>query len=144
MKYNLSNEFHKRQFLTRVSALCDKGVIVELTEKKGVRSNNQNAYLHLILGLFALEVGETLEYVKKYYYKIHCNKELFVISKSDKFLGNVRDIRSSASLDTEEMTLSIERFRNWASEQGIYLPEPNEEEMLRQIEVELSRNKAYL
>lgn len=54
-------------------------------------------------------------------------------------------LRSSAELDTEEMSVSIERFRNFASsEVGIYLPSPNERELLIYMQQEIERNKEFL
>lgn len=119
-------------------------MIVDLTEKKPQRSTNQNAYPHVILGLFALEVGETLEYVKKYYYKLKCNAPIYVREREDKYLGTIKVVRSSADLDTAEMTESIERFRNWASGEGCYLPAPNEKDLIRIAEVEVKRNERYI
>ena len=47
--------------------------------------------------------------------------------------------------NTGEMTLAIERFRDWASQEaGIYLPEPHETEMLEQIEIEIKKHERYL
>lgn len=119
--------------------------IVELTEKKPRRSNLQNAYLHVILGYFAMECGYTLEEVKKEYFKVLVNPDLFIVEKEFKHIGKRKVLRSSAELDSTEMTTAIERFRNWASkEAGIYIPSANEEEMIALMEVELSRYKDYL
>lgn len=65
--------------------------------------------------------------------------------KADKYLGEENEYRSSANLTTAEMTQAIDRFRNWsASECGIYLPSPNEEDFLQSIEVEMDRQSEYL
>lgn len=86
-----------------------------------------------------------MEWVKQKYFKLLCNKELFVREKEDEFLGHVKYSRSSADLDTGEMTMAIERFRDWASQEaGIYLPEPHETEMLEQIEIEIKKHERYL
>ena len=54
-------------------------------------------------------------------------------------------LRSSKELTTSEMTLSVDRFRNWSSSvAGIYLPSPNEEQMLLYARQELERNKEFL
>lgn len=144
MLYDLSNDFQSAQFNTRCATLLDKGCIVELTEKKQRRSISQNSYLHLILSYFALEYGESPEYVKRQYFKILCNADIFIRDKVDNFRGTIKVLRSSADLDTAEMSLAIERFRNWASkEAGIYLPDANEHLMIQQMEMELSRNKKY-
>ncbi|MDD6211287.1 MAG: hypothetical protein PUB21_11865 [Bacteroidales bacterium] len=145
MLYDLSNPLHKEQFKTRCNFLFQKNAIVELTEKKPKRTNQQNRYLHLILGFFAVETGNTLEFVKTEYFKKLVNPDIFIREKEDKYLGKIKILRSSADLDTSESNLSIERFRNWSSsEAGIYLAAPNEEKLLQLIEIELERNKRYL
>ena len=119
--------------------------IVELTEKKPRRSNQQNAYLHVILGYFAMETGNTLEWVKQQYFKKLVNADIFIREQEDKWLGRIKVLRSSADLDSAEMTTAIDRFRNWASsEAGVYLPSANEDEMLALMEVEIARHKQYL
>ncbi len=113
----------------------------ELTEKKGNKTPNQNRYLHLILGWFALEYGETLEYVKQEIFKKEINREIFKTEYINKKTGEVReDWRSWADLNTREAALAITRFRNWSSNTAdIYLPEANELEFLRSIEEQLSK-----
>ena len=126
--------------------LLDKSnSIVELTEKKPRRSDQQNKYLHVILGYFAMETGNTLEWVKQQYFKKLVNGEIFIKEQEDKYLGKIKILRSSADLDSAEMTTAIDRFRNWASaEAGVYLPTANEDELLSLMEVEIARYKQYL
>lgn len=146
MLYDLNKQIEKERFNRRVASLLLKeDVIVELTEKKEI-SRNQNSYLHLILGYFALETGNTIEYVKKQYFKILCNADIFIIEKNDTILNKiVKDLKSTSVLDSAQATLAIDRFRNWSSETcGIYLPEPNEDRFLREISIEIDRNRQYL
>jgi hypothetical protein len=91
-----------------------------------------------------LQVGETAEYVKKHYYKILCNKDIYIREVDDKYLGKIKILRSSADLDSEEFSLTITRFRNWSAGEGIYLPSAEEHMFIQQMEIELSRNKQYL
>ena len=145
MLYDLSNPLQAEQFKTRSALLVKNGKIVELTEKKPVRTDKQNRYLHVILGYFACETGNTLEYVKQKYFKILCNKDIIIKDVSYKYLGNIKVLRSSAELDTEEMSNAITRFRNWSSgEAGIYLPSPDEDRLLQLMEIEVQRNKNYI
>lgn len=144
MLYDLSNPLQNESFGVKAEALRKKGCIVELTEKKPQRTANQNRYLHSILAYFGLEVGETAEYVKRYYFKLLCNKDTFVVEKEDKFHGKIQVLRSSADLDTAEMTVCIERFRNWASGEGVYIPSPEEHLLVQQMEIEISRNRLFL
>ena len=144
MLYDLSNPLQNESFKVKAEALAKKGGIVELTEKKQQRSLAQNRYLHLILAYFALEIGESPEYVKRHYFKVLCNKDLFVIEVDDKFLGKIKVLRSSADLDTGEMTTAIERYRNWCASEGCYIPSPDEHTLVQQMEIEISRNRMYL
>ena len=63
MQYDLTSDFQRKAFLSRVDNLLEKGCLVELTEKS-VRTKGQNNYLHLLLGVVAMETGNTLEYCK--------------------------------------------------------------------------------
>lgn len=145
MIYDTSNPLDKANFLLRAKKLAESGKVIELTEKKPRRSLPQNKYLHVLLAYFGTQTGNTLEWVKQQYYKKLVNPDLFIREKEDKYLGNIKVLRSSADLDTSEFSLSIERFRNWASQEaGIYLPSADEFIIIQQMEIEIERNKEYL
>ena len=130
----------------RFNALIAGKKRFDLTEKKGNKTPNQNRYLHLIFGFFDLESGYTMDYVKREFFKIQCNLEIFKVVQKGIF-GEVEVLRSWANLDTREAALSITRFRNWSSNTaGIYLPEANELAMLNSIEEQLSKysNKEFI
>lgn len=142
--YDTANALDRARVEKRFATLLQSGKVIEVTEFKPKRTSSQNRYLHLILGLFAMEVGHSVEFVKKEYFKRLCNRELFVSKVTDKYAGEVEVLRSSKDLDSAEMTEAIERFRNWSSEEGgIYLPSPNEEEFLAAIEQEMKRQKLW-
>lgn len=127
MLYNLSNPYDKERFHERVKALVERSAVVSLTEKKPQRTLSQNNYLHLLLGYFASEFGYTSDEVKIRFFKQTCNRELFTEEVLNKRGKRVTRLRSSASLDTRELSTAIERFRNWsASEAGLYLPSADE------------------
>lgn len=137
-KYDLSNSLHNQQFLKRVEVLKDSKKLVELKEIKPIRSNQQNKYLHLIFGMVVMETGFTMEEVKQGLFKQVANKDMFVLNfKSNE--GDYMILRSTADLDTAEMTKAIDRFRDYMGAQGYYIPAPNETEWLQQIEAEISR-----
>ena len=143
MTYDLSNDLHRKQFLSRSENLLDKGAVVELREMTG-RSIGQNRYLHLVIGAVAMDSGVTLDYCKVNYYKKLANPGIFVQEVTDLYAGKVEVLRSSRDLTAEEMTESITRFKNWAAQQGIYIPEPEDAERLKDIEMEMGRMKSYL
>ena len=145
MIYNTSNPLDKANFLLRAKKLAESGKVIELAEKKPRRSLPQNKYLHVILAYFGTQTGNTLEWVKQQYYKKLVNPDLFVREKEDKYLGRIKVLRSSADLDTAEMSLSIERFRNWAAQEaGIYIPSADEAILIQQMEIEIERSKEFL
>ncbi len=145
MKYDGANPLHAQQARAKLEKLIAGEKVFELTEKKPVRTLKQNAYLHTCLGYFASQTGNTLEYVKQKYFKILCNKDLFVREVDDKYLGRIKILRSSAELDTSEMTTAIERWRNWAaSEAGIYIPSPEESRLVQLMEIEIEQSRIYI
>ena len=145
MVYDTSNPLDKANFLLRAKKLADKGAIIELTEKKPRRTLSQNSYLHVTIAYFASQYGCTTEWAKQRYFKLLVNPELFVREKDDEFLGRVKYLRSSADLDVSEMSLAIDRWRNWCSmEASIYIPSADEAILIQQMEVEVNRNKAFL
>ncbi len=144
MLYDLSRQLDRERFSHRAATLLKaKEGLVELTRREG-RSSNQNAYLHLLIGYLAMETGYSKDYVKQELFKRRANKELFEVERAGA-LGTVIDLRSTAELTKEEMSIAIDRFRDWsAKEAEIYLPEANEDAFIREIEVELNKNARYL
>lgn len=143
MVYDLSSDFQRKSFLARMDNLMEKGAVVELTEK-AFRSPNQNRYLHLLIGVVAIETGNTLEDAKKWYFKETCNPDLFHVQHRDKMGNCIDHIRSTAELTKEEMSTAIDRFKRWGSENGIYMPNPDDASLLKAIEIEMGRMKSYL
>ena len=141
MIYNTSNLVERQKAITRIKKLLENKAVIEIIEKKPKRTYKQNRYLHLILGFFSLETGYTLEETKQEIFKKIVNPSLFY----EREVGEIVSIqrwRSSAALDTSEMTIAIEKFRDYSSSQaGIYLPSPDEKEFLNSIEIELKNNQ---
>lgn len=143
MQYDLTNSLDKEKFKVKCNALYKKGAVVELTERV-FRTPNQNRYLHLIIGVVAMETGNSLEDTKRWYFKELCNSEMFHVQHFDNIGNSIDHIRSITELTKEEMSQAIDRFKRWASENGIYLPSPGDEERLKDIEIQIGRMKNYL
>lgn len=141
MIYNTSNLVERQKAITRIKKLLENKAVIEIVEKKPTRTIKQNRYLHLILGFFASETGYTLEEVKQEIFKKIVNPALFYEGEIGE-LVSIQRWRSTADLDTFEMTQAIEKFRDYSSaEAGIYLPSPDEKDFLMQIEIELKNNQ---
>lgn len=146
MLYDCKNELDRANFLARAQLLADRKDVVELRTKRQ-RTLNQNSYCHVLIEYFACQYGEEPEYVKMEYFKILVNPDVFVTGTwIDKFTNQTRiSVKSTADLTTEEMSLCIDRFRNWSSkEAGIYLPTAEEGAFLRQCEIEISKAKRFV
>lgn len=136
MIFNASNEFDIQRAKERLGYLIDKKKTFEITEKKPKRTYSQNNYIHLLFAWFALEYGETPEYVKQDIFKKLVNPQIFLTEYVNYKTGEVRAAwRSTADLNTKEMTTAIDNFRDYASkEAGIYLPTPDDLNSLNEIE----------
>lgn len=143
--FDLSNPLNKANFLLRAKKLAESGKIVDLTEKKPRRTLSQNAYCHLAIAYFASQYGCSLEWAKSQYFKKLVNPDLFIKEKEDKFLGSVKYLRSTADLDVSEMSMAIDRWRNWCSmEASIYIPNSDDYYSIQLMEVEINKYKEFL
>ena len=137
MKYDLSKILDINKMFTKIDSMIARGVVVDLTEKKPVRTLSQNSYLHVCITLFAIEFGYNLEDAK-HFLKRKC---------SFMHEGTGDDVRTklTRSLDTKQLTEFIEWIRTYASKQGCYIPTP-EEYITNKLEIdrEIDRNKEYL
>ena len=146
MYYDLSSPLQLQQAKTRFAKLESKGAIIELKEKSVQRTLQQNKYLHLTISYFASQYGESADYVKRNYFKIAANSELFVKTKHDPLLErDVKYLISSADLSKDDMTTAIERWRNWSSKvAGIYIPPAVSIREIAEMEIEVERNKDFV
>ena len=149
MIYNPKNPLHQKQAIEKINYYIKQGKRFELKAKHDRRSISQNSYLHLILTWFSIETGYTLEEVKQDIFKKVVNSSLFDDGEIEgKIKGlKIQRWRSTASLDTKELTLAIDRFRDFSSKElGIYLPEPNDLGLIQEIENEISKfnNQQYV
>lgn len=115
----------------------------EIKKKLNKRTYSQNNYIHLLFGYFALNTGYTAEEVKRDIFKKIVNPEMFYEGVKEKMPGiKIEQWRSTADLNTKEMSVCTERFLDWsAHEAGIRLPEPSDLAFLREIEIEINNQK---
>lgn len=143
--YDLKNPYDEIKFDEACKAAKAAKDWVELKKKHTQRSLSQNSYLHVLLGYFASEFGYSKEEVKFRFFKLHCNRDIFETERINKRGQKVTHIRNSSELDKAEMTLAIERFRNYSSSEcGLYLPEPRENDMIIFIQQQLEMYKEFL
>lgn len=148
MIFDTSKPDMRKKAINRIKHLLDKKAKIEVLEKKKNKTYSQNNYLHLILGWYALEYGDMLEEIKQEHFKKIVNPDIFKTEFINYQTGEVRDRwKSSAELNTEEMSLATERFRDYSIRTlNLYLPEPKDLVHLDEIKNQLEQyhNKIYL
>lgn len=114
--------------------------VIELKIVRKERTLNQNNYLHLLLTDFALYFGYTLEEAK-HLFKV-LNKDIFEYNSSNN--NKVVFMRSTADLDTKELTVAIDRFMQASAKQGHVLPVTPSNDYANYIENEMESKQQWL
>ena len=141
--YDTSNPLDKANFVLRAKKLAESGKIVELAEKKPKRTLSQNNFLWLCLSYWGCQTGYTKEEAETIYKNV--NRELYYTHKVIAGV-EIEYIRHTYELDTAEMTASIEKWRNWAAMNDacpVYIPSPEDYQLIQQMEVEISKNNEF-
>jgi hypothetical protein len=136
MFFDASNELDRKRAEERFEWIIENQKRFEMKVKNPRRSIPQNSYLHLILTWFGVEFGYTLEEVKQDIFKKEVNVDIFYQGQ----VGQLIEIprwKSTADIDTKEMTLAIDRFRDFSSQNGCYLPQPGEMDLINEMERQL-------
>ena len=137
MKFDLSNHLEVSKARTRFDFLVDQGAKIDLIKISPKRTNPQNNYIHVLFSLFGAYIGLTLEESKSFL------KRACPFGTYEK-MGERFEIKTS-EMDTMEFTIFIDWIRNYSSNQGCYLPTPDEfRERQFYFEQEIESVKQYL
>jgi len=120
MLLDLSKSFDVNKADSYFIKLKKDGAKIELKKIEKTRTLNQNNYLHCLLGLYSNNTGYTPDELKMIF-----SEELPEMLMYEK--GGHMFRRSTADLDTKEMTILIDFIRQHSLENmGIYLPDATE------------------
>lgn len=126
MNYDLTKKDERRKFVQYANRLLAKERTNVRIVDESHRTLSQNCYIHVLCRILAVDIGVTEYYAKQVYFKECANKDLFVRITKDSITGEmVKIIRSTTELTIQEMRKAISNFRQWAFENGYYLPEAN-------------------
>lgn len=142
-KYSVCDPRDYLEALDFINQAKEQGFDIELKRYYKKRTNPQNAFLHLALSYFAHCYGCTLLEAKEIYFKQYACREIFLVETTDKNGRNVKFFRSTADLNTVEMSNAINNFMAYASCNGIEIPQPNDELGLRYVERQIEKTAAY-
>lgn len=138
MIFRSSNEYEADSCRARVEYLISKKADIEVNDKRP-RSLNQGNYLHMIVGIVAMDVGLTLEEAKRIIFKDMINPDIYVVEKNVPHVGVKKTYKSTKEVGMENTSKAIDRFKVWARSEGYIIPEPGDKERLHDIEMEMRK-----
>lgn len=111
-----------------IKVLSGKNISIDIKEKKKQRSNPQNAYFHVLVGIFQDELKKKGNDFSFEYTKDFVKLRLIPVEVVDEPTGEIMRMPGYTHLlNQEEFGEMIERFKAWATEWDIILPEPFEQ-----------------
>ena len=126
MNYDLSLKEDRRLFIKRANSLLKHSRTNVALMDESNRTLNQNSYIHVLCRILANDTGVSEQYAKQVYFKELANPDIFISVSKDAITGKmVKFSRSTCDLTLQEMRKAISNFRDWAAENGYYLPEAN-------------------
>jgi len=137
MKFNTAILSDLRKAKTRFDYLCENEKIIELVACRKSRSLSQNNYLHVVISLYSIEFGYTLN-ESKTDLKRECG--FMTYEKNDS-----RYLKETSKMNSADLTSFIDWIRNYASQNGLYIP--TSEEYLQNrysIDNDINKFKEYL
>lgn len=137
MRFDLGLPSERTRARQYFGQLTKQGALVELKRVSRTRSLAQNSYLHVLIGAFAQHFGYTMEEAKTIYKQL--NRKIYRYEKKGRVFW-----RSSADITVDEMTESIELFREKSAEAGYPLPKPDNGPWLRQLENAIEQSQKFL
>ena len=117
MKLNLSKPDEANKAVVRFAKLLKDGSKIELREIKPPRTIKQNNYIHCLFTLWGVEYGYTLDEAKW----------VVKIELGYTYIKNgITFMERTSEMNTDEIRTFIDKFRNWSSANGCYLPTSKE------------------
>ena len=142
-RYRPSDPIDMISILDFINRAKTEGFDVDLKKYYRGRSNPQNRFLHMALGMFANKYGCSLAIAKEVFLKQYACPHIFRVDLKDKDGNDITYYRSTADLNTVEMSNVIRNFIDWAGCQGVEIPEPDDDKSVRYCEREIEKTAAY-
>lgn len=107
------------------------------------RSVKQNNYYHFVCAYFAHLYGCTEYEAENVYMKQYAAPQIFEVEHEDRDGRKIHYFRSSADLDTAEMSSAIKNFLAYSECNGIMIPYENDEFGRRYCEQQLEKSNGF-
>lgn len=137
MKYDTNNQYDINQARTKLDWLIEHKKLIEIKEIRAKRSISQNSYLHVVITLWAIYMGLTINEAKTDL-KRACH--FMSYEKGGKIY-----LVETHKQDSKQLTEFIDWIRTMASQNRLYILTADEylENKFR-IDKEIDQNKEYL
>lgn len=137
MRYDLSKSYDRNKVQEYLDKLIKEESKVELKKIYPKRSISANKYLHVLFNLWGKEFGYTIDETKETV-KSTLN---YAYQKEDNRGVRRTFFSRTSDMDSKELTIFIDKFRDWSAQTcDLYLPSP-EEYMSEQIYFDNLTNK---
>lgn len=137
MKLDLSKTLERKKAKVYFDKLLLQNKKIELKVVQPNRSISQNSYLHVVISLYAINFGYTLNEAKTDLKRL-C--EFLVYEKN-----GTKYLKETSKMNSKELSEFINWIRNYASLNGLYIPTAEEyKEHKFSIDKEINNHKTYL
>lgn len=137
MKLDLSKTLDRKKAKVYFDKLLLQNKKIELKVVQPNRSISQNSYLHVVISLYAINFGYTLNEAKTDLKRL-C--EFMVYEKN-----GIKYLKETSKMNSKELSEFINWIRNYASLNGLYIPTAEEyKENKFSIDKEINNHKTYL
>jgi len=137
MRYDLKKEVDCKKAETYFNKLLKDRKQIELKGLNKLRTIKHNAYLHVVISIYAIHFGYTLKEAKTLLKRL-CN---FMVYEKN----GVKFLKETSKMEDSELSPFIDWIRNNASQNGCYIPSAKEYLANKfSIDKEISNQKQYL
>ena len=142
-RYKVSDPRDYLEALDFINQAKEKRFDIELKKYYEKRSSKQNRYYHFVCAYFAHCYGCTVFEAENVYMKQYAARHIFLVEHEDPKGKMIRYFRSSADLDTSEMSSAINNFIAYSECAGIMIPYETDELGRRYCEQQLEKSNGF-
>ena len=122
MKFELKKTYDQQKAMEYLNKLIKAESKCEVKKLHPKRSTSQNSYLHVLFALWSKEFGYTMDESKQ-----TVKTELGYCYRLTELKFTTEFYCKTSEMDSKELTIFIEKFRDWSADTcGLYLPSPDE------------------
>lgn len=142
-RYNLNDPRDLMAAYDYLNHAKEQGFDIELKKYYPKRTGQQNRYYHFVCAYFAHCYGCSEYEAENVYMKQFAAPQIFEVDYEDKDGRKVHYFRSSADLDTAEMSSAIKNFLAYAECNGIPIPYEDDDLGRRYCEQQLEKTNGF-